>query len=76
MNSLAELSELIRERNSIDRKIGTILGRPVHSGHFGEYVAAAIFGIELHPSASYKGSDGYFTQGPLTGKSVNIKTVY
>jgi len=73
VESLADLAQLVRRRNTVDREIGTILGRPVHAGHFGEYIAAAIFGIDLHPSAVHKGSDGYFTDGPLAGKSVNIK---
>lgn len=73
MESLPKLAELIFQRNAIDQEIGTILGRPVHSGHLGEYVAAAIFDIQLHPSATHKGSDGIFTDGPLGGKSVNIK---
>jgi hypothetical protein len=63
----------MRRRNALDREIAAILGRPVHSGHFGEYVAAAIFGIALNPSASAKGHDGRFTDGPAAGKSVNIK---
>ncbi|MBA2598127.1 MAG: hypothetical protein H0V00_15995 [Chloroflexia bacterium] len=67
------MAELLRQRSTIDHEIATILKRPVHSGHFGEYVANAIFGIELNQSANAKSHDGRFTDGPMTGQSVNVK---
>jgi Family of unknown function (DUF6998) len=70
---LTELARLIRIKNSIDGRIAKIVGRPALIGHVGEYMAARIFGIELHRSASARGSDGVFKTGPLTGKTVNIK---
>jgi hypothetical protein len=70
---LAKLADLIGKRNVIDAEIAAILSRPVHSGHFGEYVASVIFGIELNPSASAKSFDGRFRGGPLAGRSVNVK---
>jgi len=70
---LTELARLIRTRNSIDREIAKIVGRPALTGHIGEYIAARVFGIELHRSASAKGSDGVFKTGPLVGKTVNVK---
>jgi hypothetical protein len=39
----------------------------------GEYIAAGVFDIALHESASAAGSDGLFRHGPLAGKTVNIK---
>jgi hypothetical protein len=73
MSELDRLAELIRQRNAIDSEIAAIIGRPAHAGHIGEYVAAAIFQIDLHASAVTKTHDGYFRGGSLDGKSVNIK---
>jgi len=70
---LHKLAQLIRERTLIDNQIAVLVGRPAERGHTGEYIAAAIFGIELHPSATHKGSDGQFTSGPLAGRTVNVK---
>lgn len=73
MTNLGQLAELIGRRNTVDAEIATLIGRPPHSGHIGEFVAAAIFGIDLHPSASTRTHDGFFRDGPLAGRSVNIK---
>jgi len=70
---LAELARLIRTKNSADSKIARIVGRPALLGHVGEFIAARVFGIELHSSASAKGNDGVFKTGPIAGKTVNIK---
>ena len=67
------LASLIEQRNVIDEEIAAIIGRPAHPGHIGDFVAAVIFDISLHESATHKGSDGYFTRGPLAGRSVNVK---
>jgi hypothetical protein len=73
MNQLARLADLLRQRNCLDEEIGSILGRPVHSRHIAEYVAAAVFGIDLNVSASARGHDGRFESGPLAGRTVNVK---
>lgn len=70
---LERLARLIRERNAIDNEIAAIIGRPSERGHVGEYLAAQLFGITLESSANTKGFDGRFHQGPLAGKTVNIK---
>ena len=70
---LRRLASLIRQRNDVDREIARIIGRPAHSGHIGEFVAAEIFDIELQESAVHKGEDGCFASGPLVGRSVNVK---
>lgn len=75
MNDLAELADLIKEKNEVDGKIANMIGRPVQVGHAGEFIAAAIFGIQLHPSASYGSSDGFFLRVPLTGHSVTSITI-
>lgn len=72
-NKLQALAEIIKTRNRIDDSISEIIGRPALPGHFGEFVAAEIFDITLHESATHRGSDGYFADGKLEGKSVNIK---
>lgn len=73
MSNLALLAELVRRRNALEQEITAIIGRPASIGHLGEYIAAEIFKIQLSESAVNKGSDGVFTEGPLTGKSVNVK---
>ena len=71
--NLEHLAILLANRNSIDKEIGDIIGRPALTGHIGEYIAANIFDIALSESASEKSLDGYFQSGKLAGKSVNIK---
>ncbi len=72
MNELPQLASLLKSRNTIDRKIAAIIGHPTQVQEVGEYIASVIFGIKLeeHPQ---KGSDGWFTQGPLTGHSVDVQ---
>ena len=72
-DELGPLASLIRQRNRIDGEIAAIIDRPAHAGHIGEFVAATIFDIRLHESATHRGADGRFTRGPLAGRSVNIK---
>ena len=67
------LSELIRQRNVLEREISVIIGRPAHPGHIGEFVASRIFDITLIRSASNRGFDGRFTHGKLAGMTVNVK---
>lgn len=73
MSDLLHLAALMQRRNDVDHQIASIIGRPPHSGHIGEFVAAAIFGIDLQASAATKGHDGFFREGPLAEKSVNVK---
>ena len=73
MDDIARLAKLIETKNAIDNDIGSIIGRPANIGHLGEYIATRIFGIELEASATHKGSDGGFRDGPLGGQKINIK---
>jgi hypothetical protein len=73
VNDLKRIAELIRTRNAIGREIAALIGRPAIIGHVGEFVASRIFRITLEESASQKGLDGYFIDGPLKDRSVNIK---
>jgi len=72
-SDLAELADLLRERNRIDARIGHLINRPMTAGHAGEWIASRIFDIELEPSAVAKAIDGRFRSGSLTGRSVNVK---
>jgi hypothetical protein len=72
-DDLEGLAALLRERNRIDARIGDLLGRPMTSGHAGEWIAAKIFDIQLEASASAAAIDGRFRAEPLAGKSVNVK---
>jgi hypothetical protein len=73
VSDIEDLAQLLRQRNLIDADIAKIIGRPALAGHVGEYIAAEVFGIALHDSAAKAASDGVFTEGPLAGKSVNVK---
>ncbi|OBB90319.1 hypothetical protein [Mycolicibacterium peregrinum] len=70
---LAELAALIKERNSIDARLGAILNRPASIGNIGEWIAAQVFDIDLVSSGSNAAFDGHFTSGLLAGKTVNVK---
>jgi hypothetical protein len=70
---LARLAALVKERNRVEVEIAAIINRPAQLGHVGEYIAAHIFDLTLHPSAANKGSDGHFNSGPVAGRSVNVK---
>ncbi len=67
------LAALVKAKNDADNKVAEHIGRPALPGHFGEFVAAEIFGIALHSSAVHKGSDGNFTGAPHAGKTVDVK---
>jgi len=73
MAELRELANLLQRRNEIDLEISKIIGRPSTTGHIGEFVASRIFRIKLESSATTKGMDGVFIEGPLKGKTVNVK---
>jgi len=73
MDDLARLADLLRRRNAVEGEIAGLIGRPVTTGHLGEYIASRVFRISLAKSASHKGSDGHFAEGPLAGSSVNVK---
>ena len=70
---LGLLADLLRVRNATEVAITRIIGRPAQIGHIGEYIASRIFRIELEGSAVHPGADGRFIDGPLAGKSVNVK---
>jgi len=73
MAETERIADLLKKRNEIDREISRIIGRPSTRGHIGEFIASKIFKIKLESSATTKGFDGVFTEGPLRGKTVNIK---
>jgi len=70
---MERLARLIQDRNKISEEIAGIIGRPALNGHIGEYIASKIFRIKLEASATSKGIDGFFIEGSLKGKSVNVK---
>ena len=73
LERLKHLAELVKQKNHADGKIAEVIGRPTIPGHFGDFVGAGIFGIELHASAVQKGSDGRFAGDRFLGMTVNIK---
>lgn len=54
--------------------ITDLIGRPSAPVNIGEFVAAKVFAIQPMTSGSHPGYDGVFTNGPLAGKTVNVKT--
>ncbi len=73
LEQMQRLAELVQQKNYADGKIAEVIGRPTIPGHFGDFVGAEIYGVELHASAVQKGSDGCFAGGRLSGATVNIK---
>src|SRR3954468_6515480 len=71
--AVTELTDLLRERNAVDARIASLIGRPAERGHIGEFLAARLFGIRLADSATNRALDGWFDGGRLDGKSVNVK---
>jgi hypothetical protein len=72
-DELAELADLLRERNAVEAHPGRLLDRPATTGHIGEWIAARIFDIELETAANSAGCDGRFTTGAVAGQTVNVK---
>lgn len=62
---LDRLAGLLRQRNALDADIASILGRPMTSGHAGEWIASHVFDIELEASAALPPS----TAGSAPGRS-------
>lgn len=73
MNDLRSLADLLAERNSIDERIATLLGRPAERSHIGEFIARRAFEISEPDSATQTSNDGMFSSRTLTWKTVNIK---
>lgn len=74
MDELSRLAHLIEEHNRVKSEMTSIIGRPAQRGYVGDYIAAVIFGLTLHPSGSENRiGDGYFTAGPLAGQSVEVR---
>lgn len=71
---LANLADLLGQRDVVERRIAAITGRSARQGDVGEFIAACVFDIELAVTAVQAGHDGWFRSGPLRGRTVNIKT--
>lgn len=72
-DQLGRVATLLSQRNEIDAAIADVIGRPMTSGHLGEWIAARIFDIELERSATATAIDGRFRSGALSGRTVNVK---
>ena len=72
-DDLEQLASLLARRNAIDEEIAALINRPAIMGHAGEWIAQKIFGLTLEESAARKGFDGWFADGPLARKTVNVK---
>jgi hypothetical protein len=70
---IATIADLLRRRNEIDAAIAKVIGRPMTSGHLGEWIAAQVFDIALENAATAPAFDGRFRSGSLMGRTVNVK---
>ena len=73
MSNLEQLASLLARRNAIDEEIAALIDHPAIRDHVGEWIAQEIFAVKLEGSAVHKGFDGRFADGPLAGKTVNVK---
>lgn len=73
MDDFDRLATLLRKANELGEQISTIIRRPALTGHLGEFIASRVFCIDLEASANSRGIDGRFRDGPLDGRTVNIK---
>ena len=70
---IRKLAALIKKRNFIEADLAAIINRPGEVGLICEFISSRIININLEHSAVTAGWDGHFMEGPLTGKTVNIK---
>jgi hypothetical protein len=73
VDEVERIAELLRARNAVDALIADATGRPMASGHLGEWLAFRIFGLTPALHAAVAGFDGTFGGGPLDGRTVNVK---
>lgn len=73
MSNLEQLASLLARRNAIDEEIADLIGHPAGKGPVGEWIAQEIFRVKLAKSKIEPGFDGWFTDGGLSGKTVNVK---
>lgn len=73
MSELKKLSRLIRQWNEIEAEIFELIGYPGTISNIGEYLAEQVFGVDLEKSKTQRAFDGKFTQGNLSGRTVNVK---
>ena len=73
MSDLEQIASLLVRRNAIDEKIADLTDRPAIRGPVGEWIAHKIFRVTLEEDATKECIDGCFTDGKLTGKTVNVK---
>lgn len=72
-DELVEVAGLLSQRNTIDARIATVIGRPMSAGHLGEWIASQVLDVELETSATAPGIDGRFRSGSLASRTVNVK---
>ena len=75
LERMKSLAALVKQKNDADKEIAEVIGRPALQGHFGEYVAAGVFGVALHDSAAQKGSDGRFPTGRWRARTWKSSTI-
>jgi hypothetical protein len=71
--ALGQLSELLKVSNYVTGRMSSLIGRPANTGSIGEFIASAIFNIDLSSSAVTKTIDGHFRDGSVVGQTVNVK---
>ncbi len=72
-DDIERLAGLVRIKNNADTAIAELIGRPAAPGNIGEFVAAAVFAIQLMTSGSHPGHDGVFTAGRQDGQHQDVR---
>jgi hypothetical protein len=76
MDALNQLADAIRQRDQVEDRIATIVGRPLTVGALNQFVACRIFQIDLEDSAAdVWHTVGRFSEGPLAGRSVVVRWI-
>lgn len=73
MDDLERLADLLEQMNRVGNEIAQRIQRPALTGHLGEFIASRIFRIDLEASATSRSKDEHFRDGPLAGRSANVK---
>jgi len=72
-SDLPRLASLLKSRNTVDGKVASLIGRATNLHDVSMYIASVIFGIQLAEEETFDDSDGWFTSGALSGRSVAIQ---
>ena len=73
MDDLTWFASLVKSRNTIDNKIATIIGHSTQASNVADYIASIIFRVTREEIGKERGYTGRFTNGPLSGHTVDVQ---